>query len=371
MSAVTFKPLSAYPSPPPRGIVHIKGFASRLDYSDPRTQLAADELVDAVRGRAGAVAFDGDDLGAGSFTAVVLRCHREANVKLVAFKYASERDVFDASWGEFEVTCYLVDEPPEDCTDRYAFLGLAGLRATGAREALCLGGGAVPKKELEGCVFLPLPGPRFLLFPVTRRTADGAGAERSALLDVERNPRLVVEELGLLEKPPAAPPVSGDVEVRTSRLAGAGLGLFAKRPFAVAEAIGDYVGDTLETDAAMRLADKSYLMRLGGGVFVDARRHYSVVARFVNDCRDARCHNCAFDKRPAEQRARLVCTRPVAAGDEFYASYGSFYWLGADMRKEPSARLPEEAVKALMAKEGAFWDGPRPAAMDTAEDPLD
>ena len=35
------------------------------------------------------------------------------------------------------------------------------------------------------------------------------------------------------------------------------------------------------------------------------------------------------------------------------------YWLGADMRGEPSARLPESAVEALMAREREYWDGER------------
>ena len=132
-------------------------------------------------------------------------------------------------------------------------------------------------------------------------------------------------------------------------------------------------------------------MRLGSGVFVDARTRYDVLARYINDCRgpsaiqssddpprrptsrpgrddpprrptsrpgrDKRCHNVAFDKRPDERRARVVAARPVFAGDELYASYGPLYWLGADMQGEASARLPEDAVVALLERERVFWDG--------------
>ena len=112
-------------------------------------------------------------------------------------------------------------------------------------------------------------------------------------------------------------------------------------------------------DLSRSLEDKSYLMRLGEGVFVDARTHYEVHARYINDCRDKRVHNVSFDKRPSEQRALVVASRPIAAGDELYASYGPLYWLGADMRGEPSARLPEPAVEALMAREREYWDGER------------
>ena len=65
----------------------------------------------------------------------------------------------------------------------------------------------------------------------------------------------------------------------------------------------------------------------------------------------------SFNKRPCEQRALVVASRPISAGDELYASYGQLYWLGADMRGEPSARLPESAVEALMAREREYWDG--------------
>ena len=89
------------------------------------------------------------------------------------------------------------------------------------------------------------------------------------------------------------------------------------------------------------------------------RTHYEVHARYINDCRDKRVHNVSFDKRPSERRALVVAARPIAAGDELYASYGQLYWLGADMRGEPSARLPEPAVEALMAREREYWDGER------------
>ena len=135
-------------------------------------------------------------------------------------------------------------------------------------------------------------------------------------------------------------------------------GLFAVRAFAVGELVCEYTGTVLDS-AARSLEDKSYLMRLGEGIFIDARTHYEVHARYINDCRDKRVHNVSFDKRPSEQRALVVASRPIAAGDELYAAYGPLYWLGADMRGEPSARLPEGAVEEIMAREREYWDGER------------
>ena len=45
-----------------------------------------------------------------------------------------------------------------------------------------------------------------------------------------------------------------------------------------------------------RLPDKSYLMRLGGFTYVDARERPTCLARYINDCRNPLGHNVRFDK---------------------------------------------------------------------------
>ena len=126
------------------------------------------------------------------------------------------------------------------------------------------------------------------------------------------------------------------------------------RAFAVGELVCEYTGTVLDS-AARSLEDKSYLMRLGEGVFVDARTHYEVHARYINDSRDKRVHNVSFDKRPSEQRALVVASRPIG-----WRPYGPRATLAERrMRGEPSARLPEPAVEALMAREREYWDGER------------
>ena len=350
---VTFQPLSAWRAG--RAVVHVKGFADRLDYSNAAVAACADALLAALRDRAAqhaqlAVAFDGDDLAAGSFTDVVRRAHEELGLPLVAFKYERERAAFERSWRDRPVECFLAPEPPDGFDGcRYARLGLAA-------------------RELRGSDALPPPARTFVLFPATRPGASG-GVEASALLEHRASPRLVVVDAAA-PPPPPAPPLrlsSADAVVKLSRLAGAGLGLFAARRFAVGEVLLDYGGDVLGTKDAMRLGDKSYLMRLGGDVYVDARRRDDVQARYINDARDKRVHNVAFRKLPDLRKAEVVVSRPVDAGDEFYASYGTFYWLSLDMRGEVSARLPEDQVRALVAKEAAFWDGAPPEPPEPPE----
>ena len=349
-----FKPAAACDE---HDVIHLKGFAARLDFSDAATARQADALVDAVaahkRSRPSlCVAWDGDAPSDESFTRLLRRC-ASLGCDLIAFCYAGDEAAFRKAWGPegLAIRGYVVDEPPDDVACRWAFLGVSALRATRATECLCLGGGPVALREFEASAAA------FVLYEVSRRPRDGAGApERSALL--ERVPHERLRVVATDEPPRPPPPPNADVVVKTSRLPGAGLGLFAVRAFAVGELVCEYTGTVLDS-AARSLEDKSYLMKLGQGVFVDARTHYEVHARYINDCRDKRVHNVSFDKRPSEQRALVVASRPIAAGDELYASYGQLYWLGADMRGEPSARLPESAVEALMAREREYWDGER------------
>ena len=349
-----FKPAAACDE---HDVIHLKGFAARLDFSDAATARQADALVDAVaahkRSRPSlCVAWDGDAPSDESFTRLLRRC-ASLGCDLIAFCYAGDEAAFRKAWGPegLAIRGYVVDEPPDDVACRWAFLGVSALRATRATECLCLGGGPVALREFEASATT------FVLYEVSRRPRDGAGApERSALL--ERVPHERLRVVATDEPPRPPPPPNADVVVKTSRLPGAGLGLFAVRAFAVGELVCEYTGTVLDS-AARSLEDKSYLMRLGEGVFVDARTHYDVHARYINDCRDKRVHNVSFDKRPSERRALVVASRPIAAGDELYASYGPLYWLGADMRGEPSARLPEPAVEALMAREREYWDGER------------
>ena len=352
-----------------RDVIHLKGFAARLDFSDAATARQADALIDAVAAHKSSrpalcVAWDGDAPSDESFTRLLRRC-ASLGCDLIAFCYAGDEAAFRKAWGpeNLAIRGYVVDEPPDDVACRWAFLGVSALRATRATECLCLGGGPVALREFEASAAA------FVLYEVSRRPRDGAGApERSALLERVAHERLRVvssdEATGGGDEPATPPPSrpppppNADVAVKTSRLPGAGLGLFAVRSFAVGDLVCEYTGTVLDS-AARSLEDKSYLMRLGEGVFVDARTHYDVHARYINDCRDKRVHNVSFDKRPSEQRALVVASRPIAAGDELYASYGPLYWLGADMRGEPSARLPEPAVEALMAREREYWDGER------------
>jgi SET domain-containing protein len=118
------------------------------------------------------------------------------------------------------------------------------------------------------------------------------------------------------------------LEVKKSNVFGAGQGLFVKRPVVTGQVLCSYTGDVLRTKEAIVLDDKSYLMRLGPEVYVDARNDKSVLARFINDCRDQKGYNVRFVKLPGERCALIEAIRNIEPGEELYVNYGRFYWFG-------------------------------------------
>jgi uncharacterized protein len=128
------------------------------------------------------------------------------------------------------------------------------------------------------------------------------------------------------------------VEVRESVIPGAGRGLFTLEHISKDEIACVYTGELLRTAEAVRLKDKSYLMRLGPQVYVNAGDesvHGAVLARYINDCRNPRLYNVVFDKYPERGLADVRALRDIAVGEELYVDYGRWYWL-----KTPGSVLP-------------------------------
>ena len=76
------------------------------------------------------------------------------------------------------------------------------------------------------------------------------------------------------------------LEVKPSLLPGAGQGLFTTVRRAKGSKVCVYEGTVLDTASALALSRKDYLMRLGPEVYVDARLHPRLPARYINDARD-------------------------------------------------------------------------------------
>jgi hypothetical protein len=129
---------------------------------------------------------------------------------------------------------------------------------------------------------------------------------------------------------PVELPSSPDLLVAPSLVPDAGLGVFARRPFAEGELICTYVGHPLSTLGALRTPDWRYLAALGKDrrgrrVWVDARPDPSVIARYVNHHFVPERRNVRTESVPDEEKWLMRAGRPIAAGEELYCDYGRLH----------------------------------------------
>ena len=113
------------------------------------------------------------------------------------------------------------------------------------------------------------------------------------------------------------------VEVRPSTIKGAGDGLFALRQFVTGEVLGDYSGERRNFLWMLQNENTGYVMCFGLNDYVDACVAFDCPGRYVNDTFDGR-RNARFVR--ASGRAQVVAIKPIAAGEEVFASYGDQYW---------------------------------------------
>jgi hypothetical protein len=127
--------------------------------------------------------------------------------------------------------------------------------------------------------------------------------------------------------------------VKDSWIRGADKGLFALAPLTRGQLACRYTGQLRTTAEAMRTADKSYLMRLGGFTYIDAREAPQCLARYINDCRNPLGYNVRFDKKPEDRCADVVALRDIDPGEELFADYGKWYWTGQEPARLALAEL--------------------------------
>jgi hypothetical protein len=119
------------------------------------------------------------------------------------------------------------------------------------------------------------------------------------------------------------------LEVRRSTIAGAGLGLFAVRPFLPGERIAQYDGERLSADEYQERYEGQALgtfgIELDHNVVLDARRTDSGVARYACDYHGSGGKaNAEFvavlNKRGGE--VWIIATKSIGVGDEIFVDYG-------------------------------------------------
>lgn len=142
---------------------------------------------------------------------------------------------------------------------------------------------------------------------------------------------------------PADLPSTPDLLVALSLIQGAGLGLFARRPFAEGEVACEYVGVPLTTLQALHTPDWRYLVGLGTNsrgrrVWVDGRPATDVPARYINHSFDPAKRNIRTEADPDAERWVLRAARPIAADEELYYDYGRLHWYCFDRDLLPTYR---------------------------------
>jgi hypothetical protein len=116
------------------------------------------------------------------------------------------------------------------------------------------------------------------------------------------------------------------VEVRSSSIPNAGLGLFALEPVATGTLISEYCGDAIDSILRwLRTPNLDYAARTSDDyVRIDPAAHPEVHARYINHHDDPRSRNVQL--KEIGGRKYYVATRPIAAGEELFSNYGDFYW---------------------------------------------
>jgi SET domain-containing protein len=128
-------------------------------------------------------------------------------------------------------------------------------------------------------------------------------------------------------------------------------GLFTRVSRNAGEVVCVYEGTVIRTAEALKIQDKSYLMRIGEQCYIDARLPYKreeepegsqreCIARYINDSINPAGYNVRFDKEPDNlpyARALVVALRDIEPGEELFVCYGKRYWEGSDLR---SFRIP-------------------------------
>ena len=153
-------------------VVHVKGFASGIDFSQPAVSGAVEALcrfVDELQ--PWTIAFDGDHLEHGSFTQVVRRLAECGTRALLAFKYESPgaEEGVRRSWCDTSPQMTGVLVPAWEGEDMFVQLGKTALECTGGKIAVCLGGGQTTATEAS-----QTPGVQFHVWPIARTLKDGS-----------------------------------------------------------------------------------------------------------------------------------------------------------------------------------------------------
>jgi SET domain-containing protein len=146
--------------------------------------------------------------------------------------------------------------------------------------------------------------------------------------------------------------------IKRSTLAGAGKGLFTRKPIAKGEKIVEYRGEiTTWKEVDDREGTNGYIYYVNRNHVIDAWNNKDELARYANDARGLKrtpgiTNNCTYEHEGV--RVFLIALKNIPAGGEIFVPYGKEYWdimkenwrIMAAEKKKAAKKLPTSAKKA-------------------------
>lgn len=122
------------------------------------------------------------------------------------------------------------------------------------------------------------------------------------------------------------------LEVKPSKIPGAGDGLFTKKSIKKGEKIVEYLGEIIDYQEYVKRSKEDkygYMLYVDKKACIDAYSTPHFVARYANDAKglkrvpglDNNSEYLIFDKR-----AYIVAKRDIKVGEEIFVAYGKAYW---------------------------------------------
>ena len=132
------------------------------------------------------------------------------------------------------------------------------------------------------------------------------------------------------------------VSVKESSVPGAGLGLFAERPFKKGENIVEYRGHVvILLDPSSSDSEDEDSEPIGGPYVVQTTRHMFIDAartdsegRYVNAAPAGKKNNAQLVYDSRKKVANVRAREKIAAGKEIFMGYGGAYWRALKKKKE-------------------------------------
>lgn len=119
------------------------------------------------------------------------------------------------------------------------------------------------------------------------------------------------------------------LEIKTSQIPGAGLGLYTKIFIPSGSLVSEYKGVVTTWEAVKDEIDNDYIYYISSRHVINARPTTKALARYANDAKGMKQveglnNNCTFKKM--EGRVYIKARVDILAGTEIFVSYGKQYW---------------------------------------------